>query len=59
MALAVSAAIVIAMRPEPLGGLLYRAGLGVLDEGILKIAEKYLQKAGAVFGVETIDKPAK
>jgi hypothetical protein len=38
MALAVSAAIVIAMRPEPLGGLLYRAGLGVLDEGILKIA---------------------
>ncbi len=58
MALAVSAAIVIAMRPEPLGGLLYGAGLGVLGEGIFKIAEKYLQKAGAVFGVETTDKPA-
>lgn len=57
MALAVSAAIVISMRPEPLGGLLYGAGLGVLGEGIFKIAEKYLQKAGTVFGVET-DKPA-
>ena len=57
MALAVSAAIVILQRPEPLGGLLYGAGLGVLGEGIFKIAEKYLEKAGAVFGVET-DKPA-
>ncbi len=56
MALAVSAGMVMALRPDPLGGLLYGAGLGILGEGIFKIAEKYLQKAGAVFGVE-VDKP--
>jgi hypothetical protein len=53
MALAVSAAIVISQRPEPLGALMYGAGLGILGEGIFKIAEKYLQKAGAVFGVDS------
>jgi len=52
MALAVSAAIVISQRPEPLSGLMYGAGLGILGEGIFKIAENYLQKAGAVFGVD-------
>lgn len=49
MALATSAALVIAMRPEPLTGLLVGAGLGVLGEGIFKVAEKYLRKASAVF----------
>ncbi|MEG8026074.1 hypothetical protein QP162_20155 [Sphingomonas aurantiaca] len=44
MALAVSAAIVISQRPEPLSALMYGAGLGILGEGIFKIAEKYLQK---------------
>ena len=57
MALAVSAAVMISQRPEPLGALMYGAGLGVLGEGIFKIAEMYMQKAGAVFGIET-DKPA-
>ncbi len=52
MALAVSAALVISMRPEPLGGLMLGAGLGVLGEGIFKIAEGYLRKASAVFGAE-------
>lgn len=52
MALAVSAALVISFRPEPLGGLMYGAGLGVLGEGIFKIAEAYLRKASAVFGAE-------
>ncbi|KQR81181.1 hypothetical protein ASG07_11980 [Sphingomonas sp. Leaf343] len=52
MALAVSAALVISLRPEPLGGLMYGAGLGVLGEGIFKIAEAYLRKASAVFGAE-------
>jgi len=58
MVLAVSGALIIAMRPEPLGALLYGGGLGVLGEGIFKIAERYLAKAGAVFGIET-DKPGK
>ena len=53
MALAVSAALVISQRPEPLSGLMYGAGLGILGEGIFKVAESYLQKAGAVFGVDT------
>jgi len=56
IALAFSIAIVISQRPEPLGGLLYGAGLGVLGEGIFKIAENYLKKAGTVFGIDT-DKP--
>ncbi|KQU53220.1 hypothetical protein ASG67_10455 [Sphingomonas sp. Leaf339] len=53
MALAMAAALVISRRPEPLGGLLLGAGLGVLGEGIFKLAEHYLQKAGAVFGLDT------
>lgn len=56
MALAVTAGLVMQLRPEPLGALLYGGGLGVLGEGIFKIAERYLQKAGAVFGIEA-DKP--
>jgi len=52
MALAVSAALIVSQRPEPLGALMYGAGLGILGEGIFKIAERYLQKAGSVFGVE-------
>lgn len=52
MVLATSAALIIAQRPEPLGALLYGGGLGVLGEGIFKIAERYLQKAGSVFGIE-------
>jgi hypothetical protein len=57
MALAVSAAIIISQRPEPLGALMYGAGLGVLGEGIFKLAEKYLQKAGQVFGIEADKQP--
>jgi hypothetical protein len=53
MALAVSAALVISQRPEPLGGLMLGAGLGILGEGIFKLAESYLQKVSAVFGVDT------
>lgn len=52
MVLATSAALIIAKRPEPLGALLYGGGLGVLGEGIFKVAEHYLRKAGAVFGIE-------
>lgn len=52
MVLATSATLIIAQRPEPLGALLYGGGLGVLGEGIFKIAERYLQKAGAAFGIE-------
>lgn len=56
IAIAFSIAIVISQRPEPLGGLLYGAGFGMLGEGIFKIAESYLKKAGTVFGLDT-DKP--
>lgn len=59
MAVAVSAMLIISQRPEPLGALMYGAALGILGEGIFKIAERYLQKAGSVFGIEpaTDDKP--
>lgn len=53
MAVATSAALVISQRPEPLGGLMLGAGLGVLGEGIFKIAEHYLQRAGAALGIDT------
>lgn len=52
MALATSATLVISQRPEPLGGLMLGAGLGILGEGIFKVAERYLQKAGAVLGID-------
>ncbi|MBM6576334.1 hypothetical protein KCP91_08110 [Microvirga sp. SRT01] len=48
MALAVSAALVISHRTEPLGGLMYGAGLGILGEGIFKIAESQLRKVGLI-----------
>lgn len=57
MALAVSAALVISQRPDPLGGLMLGAGLGILGEGIFKIAERYLHKVSTVFGVEADDNP--
>jgi hypothetical protein len=52
MVLAVSAALVISRRPEPLGALMYGAGLGILGEGIFKLAEAQLRKASTVFGIE-------
>lgn len=52
MALATSAALIMSQRPEPLGALMYGAGLGILGEGIFKLAERYLQKAGAVLGID-------
>lgn len=52
MTLGTTAALVIAMRPEPLTGLLLGAGLGVLGEGIFKIAEK---KLAGVLGVDDDD----
>jgi hypothetical protein len=57
MVLAVAAGLVMQLRPELLGALLYPAGPKVLGEGIFKIAKLYLQKAGAVFGVDP-EKPA-
>lgn len=45
MALATSAALIISQRPEPLGALFYGAGLGILGEGIFKLAEARLGKA--------------
>jgi len=52
MALAVSATLIISQRPEPLGALMYGAGLGVLGEGIFKLAEAYLRKATTAFGLD-------
>lgn len=52
MALATSAAVIISQRPEPLGALFYGAGLGVLGEGIFKLAEAYLHKATTAFGLD-------
>lgn len=53
IALAMSIAVVISQRPEPLGGLMYGAGLGILGEGIFKLAESYLRKFGAALGIDT------
>lgn len=45
-------AIVMALRPEPWAGLLYGAGLGVIGEGLFKLAERVLRSTG-VFNGET------
>ena len=50
MVLAVSAALVISRRPEPLGALMYGAGLGVLGEGIFKLAERQARASGTFGG---------
>ena len=52
MTLAMSAAIIISQRPEPLGALMYGAGLGILGEGIFKLAEAKVGKATGVFGLD-------
>lgn len=52
MAVATSAAVIISRRPEPLGALMYGAGLGVLGEGIFKLAETYVRKASSVLGAD-------
>lgn len=44
MALATTAGLVISHHPDPLYALLIGAGLGVLGEGLFKLAEKYLRK---------------
>ena len=44
MALAATAGVIASRRPEPLYALLAGAGLGVLGEGIFKLAERYIDK---------------
>lgn len=56
MTLAVAAGIVISRHPEPLSALMYGGGVGVLGEGVFKIAEQYIDKFKAVTGLG--DKPA-
>ena len=51
IALATSAAVIISQRPEPLGALMYGAMLGMLGEGIFKLAEASARKAPSVLGV--------
>ena len=52
MTLATAAAMVIALRPGPLSALLLGAGLGVVGEGIFKVAEAQLRKLMPVFADE-------
>ena len=50
MALATSATLVMMARPVPFTALLYGAGLGVLGEGIFKLAERYVAKVAGITG---------
>lgn len=54
MALATSAGVMMSMRPAPLYALLIGAGVGVIGEGIFKLAERQARATGA-FGPP--DKP--
>ena len=56
MVLALSAAAVIWRHPDPLGGLMIGAGVGMLGEGVFKLAEKYGHKWLSLFGAD--DPPA-
>jgi hypothetical protein len=55
MALATSAGLMMSTRPAPLYALLVGAGVGIIGEGIFKLAERQARASGA-FG--TPDKPA-
>lgn len=55
MTFGAAVAIVIALRPEPWNGLLYGAGLGVIGEGLFKVAERVLRATGAFTEPDTPD----
>lgn len=56
MTLAVAAGLVISLHPEPLSALLYGGGVGILGEGVFKLAEQRINKLKAILGLG--DKPA-
>lgn len=56
MTLAVAAGLVISLHPEPLSALLYGGGVGILGEGVFKLAEQRINKLKAILGLA--DKPA-
>ena len=58
MTLAVSAGIVISRHPEPLSALMYGGGIGILGEGVFKLAEQRIDKLKAAMGLGSDDKPA-
>jgi hypothetical protein len=49
MTLGTTVALVMKMSPEPWWGLLYGTGLGVIGEGIFKLAERFMRASG-LFG---------
>lgn len=46
ISIAATIGAVIAMRPEPLVGLLTGAGIGVIGEGLFKLAQRYVERLG-------------
>ncbi|RYY14809.1 MAG: hypothetical protein EON55_07650 [Alphaproteobacteria bacterium] len=57
MTIAVAAGLVISLHPEPLSALLYGGGVGILGEGVFKLAEQRIDKLKAAFGLGSQDKP--
>jgi hypothetical protein len=54
LALMFTSAAVISVRPVPLFALLLGTGLGVLGEGIIRVAKKYVDRwLGGITGVDT------
>ena len=51
MTLALAAGLVISLHPEPLTALLYGAGVGILGEGVFKLAEQRIAKLRAAMGL--------
>lgn len=49
MTLATAVALILKVSPEPWLGLLYGAGVGVIGEGLFKLAERMMRASG-VFG---------
>lgn len=47
MALATSAGLMMSMRPNPLAALLIGAGIGIIGEGVFKLAERQARASGA------------
>lgn len=58
MALATSAGLMMTTRPNPLMSLLLGAGIGIIGEGIFKLAERQARASGAFGPADQGEPPA-
>jgi hypothetical protein len=55
LVLITTTAVVIGWHPSLVGGLLYGLGLGIIGEGILRVAQQYTDRGFAALGIDMDD----